>query len=97
MVSTPLNNISQIGSSPQVGMKIKNIWNHHLEQSYREVSQSANPENHKFMEFHDLHKTTARMASLEAQPKTGFHRSEDFDAEMRAFTATLTSRQSSIL
>jgi len=23
-------NISQIGSSPQVGMKMKNIWNHHL-------------------------------------------------------------------
>ena len=33
MVSTPLNNISQIGSFPQIGMKIKNIWNHHLDQS----------------------------------------------------------------
>ena len=30
MVSTHLKNISQNGSSPQVGMKIKNIWNHHL-------------------------------------------------------------------
>ena len=30
MVSTHLKNISQIGSSPQVGVKIKNIWNHHL-------------------------------------------------------------------
>ena len=29
MVSTPLQNISQIGSFPQVGVKIKNIWNHH--------------------------------------------------------------------
>ena len=29
MVSTPLKNISQIGSFPQVGVKIKNIWNHH--------------------------------------------------------------------
>ena len=28
MVSTHLKNISQIGSFPQVGMKIKNIWNH---------------------------------------------------------------------
>ena len=27
MVSTDLKNISQIGSFPQVGMKIKNIWN----------------------------------------------------------------------
>ena len=30
MVSTHLKNISQIGSSPQVGVKINNIWNHHL-------------------------------------------------------------------
>ena len=31
MVSTHLKNISQIGNLPQVGVKIKNIWNHHLE------------------------------------------------------------------
>ena len=30
VVSTHLKNISQIGSFPQVGLKIKNIWNHHL-------------------------------------------------------------------
>ena len=30
MVSTPLKNISQIGSVPQVGVK-QNIWNHLLE------------------------------------------------------------------
>ena len=30
MVSTHLKNISQIGSFPQVGLKIKNVWNHHL-------------------------------------------------------------------
>ena len=30
MVSTHSKNISQIGNLPQVGMKIKNIWNHHL-------------------------------------------------------------------
>ena len=30
VVSTPLKNISQIGSFPQVGVKIKNVWNHHL-------------------------------------------------------------------
>ena len=26
----PLKHISQIGSFPQVGVKIKHIWNHHL-------------------------------------------------------------------
>ena len=31
MVSTHLKNISQIGSFPQVEVKIKNIWNHHLD------------------------------------------------------------------
>ena len=29
-VSTHLKNTSQSGSSPQVGVKIKNIWKHHL-------------------------------------------------------------------
>ena len=31
VVSTHLKNISQIGNLPQIGMKMKNIWNHHLE------------------------------------------------------------------
>ena len=31
VVSTPLKNISQIGNLPQIGVKIKNIWNHHLD------------------------------------------------------------------
>ena len=30
VVSTHLKNISQIGNLPQIGMKIKHIWNHHL-------------------------------------------------------------------
>ena len=30
VVSTRLKNISQIGSFPQVGVKIKRKWNHHL-------------------------------------------------------------------
>ncbi len=30
MVSTHLENITQIGSNPQGGMNIKNIWNHPL-------------------------------------------------------------------
>ena len=29
VVSTQLKNISQIGNLPQVGVKMKNIWNHH--------------------------------------------------------------------
>ena len=29
MVSTPLKNISQNGNLPKIGMKIKNVWNHH--------------------------------------------------------------------
>ena len=31
MVSTHPKHISQIGSVPQVGVKIKNLWNHHLD------------------------------------------------------------------
>ena len=31
VVSTHLKNISQVGSFPQLGMNIKNIWNHHLD------------------------------------------------------------------
>ena len=31
VVSTPLNNISHNGNVPQIGVKIKNIWNHHLD------------------------------------------------------------------
>ena len=30
VVSTPLKNISQIGNLPQIGVKIKNIRNHHI-------------------------------------------------------------------
>ena len=30
VVSTHLNNISQNGNLPQIGVNIKNIWNHHL-------------------------------------------------------------------
>ena len=31
VVSTPLKHISQNGNLPQIGVKIKHIWNHHLE------------------------------------------------------------------
>ncbi len=33
--STHLKNISQNGNLPQLGVKIKNIWNHHLEMADR--------------------------------------------------------------
>ena len=33
VVSTHLKNISQIGNLPQIGMKMKNIWNHQQEKS----------------------------------------------------------------
>ena len=31
VVSTHLKNVRQNGNLPQIGMKIKNIWNHHLD------------------------------------------------------------------
>ena len=31
VVSTDLKNISQNGSLPQVGVKIKDVWNHHID------------------------------------------------------------------
>ena len=34
VVSTQLKNISQNGNLPQVGVKIKNVWNHHLVQGF---------------------------------------------------------------
>ena len=27
----PFENISQIGNLPQIGVKIKDVWNHHLD------------------------------------------------------------------
>ncbi len=44
MVSTHLKNISQNGNLPQVGVKIKNIWNHHLEnQNVKRLLLFSNP------------------------------------------------------
>ena len=49
VVSTRLKNISQIGSFPQVGMKIKNIWNHRLDKHFSKGSYNPfyNPNNHQ--------------------------------------------------
>ena len=38
VVSTPLKTISQIGSFPQVGMNINNLWNHHLVYDFQHVA-----------------------------------------------------------
>ena len=43
MVSTHLKNISQIGSFPQVGMKMKNNWNHHPEKHYIPQNVGTHP------------------------------------------------------
>ena len=37
---TPLKNISQIGSSPQVRVNIKNVWNHHLDYALQNSYQT---------------------------------------------------------
>ena len=43
VVSTHLKNISQIGFLPQVGVKIKNIWNHHLDYQGHKVGVENAP------------------------------------------------------
>ena len=40
MVSTHLKNISQNGNLPQIGVKIKSIWNHHLEKTSKFHTQN---------------------------------------------------------
>ena len=39
VVLTPLKNISQIGNLPQIGMKINNIWNHHLDKGFKNIQK----------------------------------------------------------
>ena len=43
MVSTHLKNISQNGSFPQIGVKIKNVWNHHLgmHSNFRKIPETC--------------------------------------------------------
>ena len=48
MVSTHLKNISQIGNLPQIGVKIKNTWNHHLVKNlskFGDLKGTQKPEN----------------------------------------------------
>ena len=45
MVPTHLKNISQNGNLPQIGVKIKNVWNHHLVLLYIYSSSLWSPEN----------------------------------------------------
>ena len=37
VVSTLLKNTSQNGNLPQIGVKIKNTWNHHLDKGYNSI------------------------------------------------------------
>ena len=46
MVSTHLKNISQNGNLPQIGMNIKNIWNHHLG-NHRGVLSDSEQKSHE--------------------------------------------------
>ena len=48
MVSTHLKNISQNGSFPQVRVKIKNLWNHHLDHSCQVSVRSLNTKDLEF-------------------------------------------------
>ena len=41
VVSTHLKNISHIGSFPQVGMKTKHVWNHHLDMDGKKTTKSS--------------------------------------------------------
>ena len=41
VVSTPLKNISQIGNLPQVGVNIRNIWNHQPDHQLPPTSHNA--------------------------------------------------------
>ncbi len=52
MVSTHLKNISQIGSFPQVGVNIKNIWNHHLDQEH--YTPHVHPKVARLQNFHKI-------------------------------------------
>ena len=64
MVSTNLKNISQIGSFPQVGVKIKNVWNHQpvfLSMSSRFFCWISSPEIHLSDIFNPLVGTTNRV------------------------------------
>ena len=53
VVSTHLKNISQIGSFPQVGVKIKNSSNHHLVIWYDFMNQKS---RHLFLKTFDTTK-----------------------------------------
>ncbi len=49
MVSTHLKNISQMGNLPQIGMKIQNVWSHHLDfwLLHPRTTISANQKKHE--------------------------------------------------
>ena len=53
MVSSPLKNISQNGNLPQIGVNIKNIWNHHPETIFLPKDlESSSTWNHWILNAH---------------------------------------------
>ena len=60
VVSTHLKNISPIGLFPQVGLKIKNIWNHHritMSNTYISTSYTRIPYTCTFRTFNEFAST----------------------------------------
>ena len=75
--STHLKNNSQIGNLPQVGVKIKNIWNHHLD-----TADGRRPANHLLhMEPYENHEN--RIFSRPQLVQDSFH--QQYGANMRKY------------
>ena len=55
MVSTSLKKISQITNLPQIGMKLKNIWNHHLDIYGKKQVTWGNDSQSNFGKMHPTH------------------------------------------
>ena len=75
MVSTPLKNISQIGSFPQVGVNILKKWNHHLV-AHSQLSCAKLQDWHQIQATtanSDVHKTVCTTRSSCEVPKIQHH------------------------
>ena len=73
VVSTPLKNISQIGNLPQIGVKIKNIWNHQPEiewiAPFRQPMAFWEFDSITEMFFHELRKSLPRANPNDSETK----------------------------
>ena len=70
VVSTHLKNISQNGNLPQVGVKIKNIWNQHLVPPRIPVPVSHWPTASQWSPLHPPHLWHARRPVVNSAPKS---------------------------